>query len=655
MSLKSKYNEEQIKAMDILEFLREATFEDIYYSIRLLKVARYARESTKHEDQVMALENQVERLDTFIERNNMYLMEEKHKYTEHGGSGRTTKDRTAFNLMIEAAKRREFNVIIVQDVCRFARNLKDLLIYIDILKNYEIGVLILDGNYWTFNMSDTDIIRLAVDGGMAQGESMRTSKRVANGVQSYRERGQLVVSKVFGYELKKTVNRRDNTLTIHPVNGLTVKKIFELYTHPDANKRMGSGKIANYLNAHGFKTDAGNLTWTASKVNRVLKNEKYMGYMMYGKFKVVDPMQKKKIATKIKPVREDVYDKDGNLIKKCNLVKGDWEPLVSEEVWWLANEIQKKRAAYYINSPRGNILNGLRESVDVIANKSFCQCGYSCSPQYVHTAKNGKEAQFRYKCRWQINEKTPEYRKSHNLPMLEHVCTVDAVSDMKMWLMSLKVFSYLFGDCKEEILTTLQVIEESKREADAFKSESKTTLGELEEKLETVQKQLDNMYLDKLSGEIDVNEYKRLSKKLKEERETIERGIADRQSEEARDEKIFFDLQYIEKQLNTFVDFSGKKVSDELIDMFVERIIFRSNDEFVWEMNLSGARSDSYQYRIREYSEEYAKQLQSDENFNIVYSFMIPLEECRKFVEEKVGRRFVEKFWRPITVKIAVK
>lgn len=419
MSLLSKYSVEQIKAMDLLQFFRESTYDDIYNSVRLLRAARYARESTNHADQKAALENQIERLDTFIIGRQNYLLEERHKYTEHGISGRQADDRDAFKLMLEAAERHEFDIIVIQDVCRFARNLKELLIYIDVLKEYGIGIIILEGQYWTFNLSDTDIIRIAVDGGMAQGESMRTAKRVNNGVQSYRERGQLVVSGVFGYILKKAIDRRDDSLTIHPVDGFTVKKIFELYTHPDLKMRMGSAKIANYLNANGYKTAAGDLNWTPSKVNRVLKNEKYMGYILYGKFKIVDTMSKKKIATKIKPIREDVYDEEGNLIEKCNLVKGDWEPLVSEEVWWMAHDIQSGRAAEYIYSKRGNMVNGLRESVDVIANKSFCQCGYSRSPQYVHTAKDGKEAQFRYACRWQINSKTPEYRVTHRLPKIK--------------------------------------------------------------------------------------------------------------------------------------------------------------------------------------------------------------------------------------------
>lgn len=653
MALKSKYTIEQIKAMDLISFFREATFDDIYYSVRMLRTARYARESTNHEDQQKALENQINRLDGLIEGNSFYTITEQHKYTERGISGRTIDDRIAFNLMLEAAKRKEFDFIVVQDVCRFARNLRELLNCIEILKEYGVGVLILEGQYWTFNLSETDIIRIAVDGGMAQGESMRTSKRVANGVQSYRERGQLVVSGVFGYVLKKAVDRRDNSLSIHPVNGLTVKKIFDLYTHPDVEKRLGSSRIANYLNANGYKTDAGDLNWTPSKVNRVLKNEKYMGFILYGKFKIVDPMKKKKIATKIKPVREDVYDEEHNLIEKCNLIKGDWEPLVSVEVWWFAQEILSGRAAEFIYSAKGNQVNGLRESIDVIANKSFCECGYSRSPQYIHVAKDGKEAQFRYMCRWQINSRTPEYRVTHKLPEIKNLCGLEGVSEMKLWLMSLKVFQYIFGDCKREILSTLRYIEESSRHSGISKKGN--TLEELKAELEIVTNQIDNLYMDKLSGEIDSNMYKRLSQTLVDKQDALERGIEDRQLEEARDNKKLFDLDSISKRLDTYVDFTGRKVSDELLDMFVERIIYRSNDEFLWEMNLSGVRSDSRKYRINGYSEENAKKLQSDDEFNIIHSFLIPVEECEKYVTETVKRRFVPKFWRTMTVKIAVK
>lgn len=41
--------------MDLI-FFRESTFDDIYHSVKILRVARYARESTKYEDQQKALE-----------------------------------------------------------------------------------------------------------------------------------------------------------------------------------------------------------------------------------------------------------------------------------------------------------------------------------------------------------------------------------------------------------------------------------------------------------------------------------------------------------------------------------------------------------------------------------------------------------------------
>lgn len=645
MALSSHYTEEQICKMEIRDFLAEAHFDDILHSVRILQVARYARESTKHEEQVIALENQVLRLDTMIENNPKFILNERHKFTEYGISGRQVEDRIAFNMMMESASRHEFNVLIVQDVCRFARNIEQLFANIRILKDYGVGVLILTGNYWTYNMTETDILRLAIDAGMAQGESMRTAKRVSDGVESYRARGQLVISGLFGYILEKNIDKRLNTLTPHPVESLTVKRIFELYTHPDPKKRMGSGKIADYLNKNNYKTPTGELNWSACKVVRVLKNEKYMGYNLYGKFKVVDTIKKKRVATKKKPIREDVYDKDGNLVEKCNLIEGNWTALVSEEVWWLANDIRTKRAKEYIYSDKGNVVTGLREPKDIIAQKSFCQCGYTRSVQYVHVATKEKEAQFRYTCRCQINSVASKDTC---------VCHVPAVSEVKLWLMSLKVFEYIFGDSKDEILYTINLL----KEAQKFKQKSRVgkSLQELEEQLKKVERQIENLYLDKLSGEIDTDMCKRLTARLNEEKAEIEKGICDRQLEEARDSKDMFDIEAIERKLNTYVDFTGRKVSDELIDMFVERIIYRDNDEFVWEMNLTGVRKNTIDYRIKEYSEEYAQALQNDDNFNIIHTFIISVEECQQFMKSpKVNRRFVKKFWRPITVKIAIK
>ena len=89
--------------------------------------------------------------------------------------------------------------------------------------------------------------------------------------------------------------------------------------------------------------------------------------------------------------------------------------------------------------------------------------------------------------------------------------------------------------------------------------------------------------------------------------------------------------------------------------MFVERIIYRGNEEFLWVMNLSGKASGTESnYRISSYDSDYAESLKNDANFNIVAQFIIPLSDCKKFCIEKAKRGYKEKHWSTIKIEIAV-
>ena len=73
----------------------------------------------------------------------------------------------------------------------------------------------------------------------------------------------------------------------------------------------------------------GGMSWDCSTVNRILSNPTYMGYNSYGQSKVIDYL-----------THEKVYEHD---VDKLELVKGDWEPIISEEEWRLAQTIRMKR------------------------------------------------------------------------------------------------------------------------------------------------------------------------------------------------------------------------------------------------------------------------------------------------------------------------
>lgn len=494
-------------------------------------------------------------------------------------------------------------------------------------------------------MTPTDLLRLATEAGLAQAESMQTSQRVRKHMATVAQNGQLLCSSLFGYRLIKQVERKDNTFEIEKSEAFTVKLIFEKYASDDPDVHMSTVGISNYLRKNKILTPTGDLRWTPSKINRILKNEKYMGYSLYGKSKVVDPIKKKKVLTGIQPI-PDEYDPDGKLVKKGNLVKGKWEPIVSEELWWKANNKLRTTKGFPTS---GKSCNGTRVSNDAIARKAFCACGYTLTPQAEHTSRADKGAQFRYKCRWQINN---EIHKRDGL-LDEIICDRPAISEMKMWLQSLRVFEYLFSSGKDAVKKTLQLIEEC-RQTESTMSNN-LTLKTLEDELEKRRKRLRSYIIMKADGEISSEEYTEMYHMTNAEIEDLTSKLSAYEMEQAKMKKKILDMESIEKRLNSFIDLSGYKVSDEMIEIFVERIIYRGKDEFVWVINLSeDATGSDKNYRIKGYDPDYEKMLMDDSQFNIVARFTISVDECADYCRNTLNRRFFSRYWRDITVKIAV-
>lgn len=651
MSLAAKYTKEELKKLPKEIFMQEATFLDMVTDYgQIFSAAYLIRESTKHEDQVKALQVQKKMVEGFLESHFQFVVSDNNKFIEEGTSGLCQTYRDVFQIMIESAKQRKFEILVVDAVSRLARNVGELFTCIDTLKEYGVGVLVMKGNYWTFNMGYNDILRLAVEAGLAQAESMQTSVRVRDHMKTIGETGQLFGGDLFGYRLHKAVERVNNTLDIEPTEAFTVRTIFEKYASDDPEEMLSTTGLVQYLIRNEFKTFVGDLNWSAGKVRRILCNEKYMGYQMYGKSKVVDVVRKKKVLTKIEPVRETTYDENGNVLQKCNLVRGNWEPIVSEELWWKAYYRRKSRSDDLFNN-KAKVRNGIRISSDAYARKLFCSCGYTMSPQYTHVAKDGKYAQIRYRCRQQINQAV--LRTSGLLKEEDRHCRTSAFMEGKVWLTSKYVFQHIFRSGKDAVLKSVALIEESRQqEFVSTYSENEADLIARKDKLEARLKQYIVMKAD---GEITSLEFKEATVSARKEVEEIENSLSNLALQKARVQSKILDLDLIKQKLDSYIDFSRERVSDELIEMFVERIIYRGNDEFLWVINLSGdATGSGLKYRIKGYDEQYAKYLQDDRNFNIVAQFLIPEEECKKYYKEVLKRGIKNRFWKTMTVKIAI-
>src|SRR6056297_681460 len=106
-----------------------------------IKVAAYARFSTREEEQQSSYKLQFSYFKEYIENREDW---ELYKvYSDEGVTGTNTKYRTGFNEMIKDAKEGKFDYIITKSISRFARNTLDCLSYVRMLKNLDkrVGII----------------------------------------------------------------------------------------------------------------------------------------------------------------------------------------------------------------------------------------------------------------------------------------------------------------------------------------------------------------------------------------------------------------------------------------------------------------------------------------------------------------------------------
>ncbi len=238
-----------------------------------MNIAAYCRVSTDKEDQLNSLEAQKKFFADYTKRTGDNLVK---LYADEGISGTKIKNRKQFLQMMTDAEKGLFEMVVVKDISRFARNTVDLLQNIRKLKALGIETQFLTANMTS--MGNSEFV-LTIFGALAQEESANTSKRVKFGKKINAEKGK-VPNFVFGYD--KTNGDLFN-LTINEQEAEAVRKIFDLYVE----EGYGASKIASMLNDSRIKTKRA-CKWTANAVCRILTNEIYAGKIVNGKQEVAD-------------------------------------------------------------------------------------------------------------------------------------------------------------------------------------------------------------------------------------------------------------------------------------------------------------------------------------------------------------------------------
>lgn len=436
------------------------------------RTVAYCRVSTMKEEQLDSFHMQQQFFREFCDKNDSKY-DLIHVYADEGKSGTKMKSRPQLLEMLEAAKRKEFEVVLVKDVSRLARNIKDFLNILDQLRTMKIKLLFVNYN---LDSEDGSSFQLGILALVAEEESANTSKRIKMSKRMNAQKGR-VPNIVFGFD--KTKGDYFN-LTVNEEEAKTVNRIFKLY----AVEGYGENKIANLLNEEGLKTKR-ECRWTQNAISRILQNRLYLGEVTNGRQEISSFLTGERM------------EKDE--LEWCVVTKPELR-IVSDELFERAKTEKEKRVKAY------NISGQRRTEKYVFSQLIKCKCcGYSfmrfkrtyqntyirwmCSQRYgkgVYTCVNGTT----------IDEKELIAEIKHYfIELLEN--KGNFIRQMK------KEFVRLCGELDEAAKSEKQLLAEQtkiknkmERELDIFRNELCTIeelrdkTGKYKDKLSSIEQQL---------------------------------------------------------------------------------------------------------------------------------------------------------------------
>ena len=453
-----------------------------------LRVAAYCRVSTDSDEQATSSEAQVEHYTEFIQKNPEW--EFAGIYADDGISGTNTKNRDEFNRMIEDCEAGTIDMIITKSISRFARNTLDCLKYIRQLKDKNIPVFFEKEAINTMDAKGEVLITIMTS--LAQQESQSLSQHVKLGLQFRYQNGQVQVN--HNHFLGYTKDEEGN-LVIDPEQAEVVKRIYREYL-----EGYSMDKIAKGLEADGILTGAGKTKWWTSTINKILRNEKYIGDALLQKTYTTDFLNKTRVKN--------------NGIVPQYYVEGNHEAIIPKDIFLRVQEELVRRRVVKTSA------NGKKRS-------------YSCNHCFAQIVICGECGEMFRRIHW--NNRGCKSIVWRCLSRLE--CHARTVYETVLENVVIQAINTLLGDKSTYQAQLQQNIAKVIREA------QKSTADDIDEQLMELQKEL----LKKANNKEAYDEIADQIFKLREQREKCTVDTAARDAQIAR----INDLQDFIKQQRT--------------------------------------------------------------------------------------------------------
>ena len=260
---------------------------ETFTNIRQKRAAIYLRVSTEDQaDNGTSLETQEEALRKCCLSNN-YMLNSEHVYIDGGFSGNLPiEQRPALSALFEAAKLKEFDIVIIYALDRLSRN------FLNSVKTVEdftkMGIEL-------FSIHEREVETRTVNGELmthikavlAQHERRLITERLMNGRLKCAREGKWVTGvPPYGYR----VDSETKKLVKHEAEAEVVQKFYEWLVYEKCSLREITRRAIEqnlptpkHKNAKGKNRVGGK--WYKRTINRILVNEVYTGAFYYNKYK----------------------------------------------------------------------------------------------------------------------------------------------------------------------------------------------------------------------------------------------------------------------------------------------------------------------------------------------------------------------------------
>jgi len=242
------------------------------------RVAAYVRVSSGKDEMLHSLAAQVGFYSNYIQNHKGW--EYAGVYADEALTG--TKDsRPEFQRLISDCRKGKIDLVITKSISRFTRNTVTLLETVRELKLLGVDVFFEEQNIHT-QSSDGELM-LTILASYAQEESRSASENQKWRIRkSYKEGKPSNHFCVYGY------HHENGRFIIIPEEADVVRMIYSDYL-----SGLGRNAIARKLSSLGIPTKRGG-NWSAKGIERILKNEKYIGDVLLQKSFVTDHLTKKR-------------------------------------------------------------------------------------------------------------------------------------------------------------------------------------------------------------------------------------------------------------------------------------------------------------------------------------------------------------------------